>query len=169
MCLSLPLYCATHIESPGWRFILIKVFMSVVWNSCSYVHWNGMEWFGTSWIKAPLLKKIVPDNLCLLLWSVHTALAFNSHLRSSYFLECLWIESLNPPLWFVSDKSFLFGNIQEAYGVMRNGEHAYPLSPRMIPSSRELWFSSRNWPIFDDRKMWLSWQLPGHLATILIL
>lgn len=66
---------------------LIKVFMSVVWNSCSCVHWNGMEWFGSSWIKAPLLKKIVPDNLCLLLWSVHTALAFNSHLRSSYFLQ----------------------------------------------------------------------------------
>ena len=22
---------------------LIKVFMSVVWNSCSRVHWNGME------------------------------------------------------------------------------------------------------------------------------
>ena len=39
---------------------LIKVFMSVVWNSCSCVNWNGMEWFGTSWIKAPLLKKIVP-------------------------------------------------------------------------------------------------------------
>ena len=39
---------------------LINVFMSVVWNSCSCVHWIGMEWFGSSWIKAPLLKKIVP-------------------------------------------------------------------------------------------------------------
>ena len=29
----------------------------------------------------------------------------------------LWIESVNPPLWFVSDKSFLFSNSQEAYGV----------------------------------------------------
>ena len=39
---------------------LIKVFMGVVWNSCSCINWNDMEWFGTSWIKAPLLKKIVP-------------------------------------------------------------------------------------------------------------
>ena len=30
---------------------------------------------------------VLPDNLCLLLWSVHTALAFNSHLRSCYFFK----------------------------------------------------------------------------------
>ena len=39
---------------------LIKVFMGVAWNSCSCANWNGIEGFGTSWIKAPLLKKTVP-------------------------------------------------------------------------------------------------------------
>ena len=39
---------------------LIKVVMGVAWNSCSCANWNGIEWFGTLWIKAPLLKKTVP-------------------------------------------------------------------------------------------------------------
>ena len=39
---------------------LIKVFMGVAWNSCSCANCNGIEGFGTSWIKAPLLKKTVP-------------------------------------------------------------------------------------------------------------
>lgn len=55
-----------------------------------------------------------------------------------------------------------------AYGVWRNGVQAYPLSPRSTPSSSPWLLPSSCRPMAEVLKMWLSWALPGHLATTFV-
>ena len=54
------------------------------------------------------------------------------------------------------------------YGVIRYFIHAYPLSPRRMPSPTERKLRSKSPLIPLMRKIWLSWQLPGQRATIFV-
>lgn len=55
-----------------------------------------------------------------------------------------------------------------AYGVCKNGVQAYPLSPRSTPSSSPWLLPSSCRPMAEVLNIWLSWALPGHLATTFV-
>lgn len=54
------------------------------------------------------------------------------------------------------------------YGVIRNGLHAYPLSPNRIPSSTDRCWPVSCCPMVESVNIKLSCVLPGHLATIFV-